>query len=179
MSAESTLNDNIQAGSTPIPAIGALTTLIDDDACAASGAYVSGGIIDVSGARKIVFYVDYNPAAASGRPAFLPLVSGAGAKPAAADDAWFEMSVWDGSVTAAALGGALPAGMDFTAAPDIGQCLQQRMLIVLKAAAAGTNEIRMKFTLNVDDARWLQLLYAEDGATGSPGTLTVSFALVV
>lgn len=162
-----------------MPACGDYEDLLTATACAASGEFTNTSAINVSDARYCVVFVDYDPAATAGRPAILPLVSNASTQPAAGDDAWFMMGTWDGTVTAQVLGGAVATGADYTAAPDVALALHRGLLVALEPADGATNELRVSFVLNVAAYKWLQFAYAEDGATGSPGTIAIKFALAV
>lgn len=143
----------------------------------ASGAYARSSIVPVQGARKITLFVEYDPAASSGYPMIVPLVSSAADAPAAGDDSWFQVPVSDGALTPGALSGTLPAGADYTLAQPQGVAIVYGLAVRLAAAAGATNEYRQAITIDVSPYRWLHFLVAEVGATGSPGDFAATYSL--
>ena len=173
----STLSDSLQNPSTPVPGISVVDTLFAPTACAGSGAQAfAGKIVNVAEARYITLLCDYDAAAAAGRPSIVPLISAESAQPLAGDDSWFIPGVWDGSITGGTLG-TIPAGADWTAAPDFGLALFRQLAIVLEPADGATNELRVAVPINVSWAKWFTVAYAEHGATGDPGTLGIKYVL--
>lgn len=146
-------------------------------ALASSGAWTRSSIVNVANARKIVLEIDYDAAAASGYPIILPLVSNADDQPAADADSWFQMSVWDGSITAGALTGTLATGSDFTLAANQGVCISHGLAVRLAASSGASDEHRIAIPLDVSAFKWFHFQAAEVGATGSPGTLAVLYSL--
>jgi hypothetical protein len=152
-------------------------TIFTSAALAASGAWTRSSIIEVSSARRVVLLIDYDPAAIGGYPAIVPLISNAGAQPAAGDDSWFQMPVWDGSITAGALSGTLPTGADYTLTQPQGVALTYGLAVRLSAAAAATDEYRQAIVLDVTPYRWFHFIAAEVGVTATPGTLSALYSL--
>jgi hypothetical protein len=163
--------------STPRAGQGAPTTIFTSAALAASGAWTRSDIVSVEGARRVVLEIDYDPAGTSGYPVIVPLVSNTVAAPAAGDDSWFQMPVWDGSVTAGALTGTLPTGADYTLSQPQGVAITYGLAVRLSAAAGATDEFRQALVLDVTPYRWFHFIVAEVGATGTPGTLSALYSL--
>jgi hypothetical protein len=173
------LAGEIKSKQSPLPEVAITAALRANAALSAAGAYVSAGVIDVRLARRVTLDCSYAAAAIGGRPGLIPLISKANAQPAAADDAWFRVMVWDGSVTSTALAGALPAGQDFTATPNWGAALHRGLLFLPEAATVATDKFRDAFTFDATNARWLQVLCAEHGVVGTPGSLAIDYSLAV
>lgn len=169
------------AMSSPIAAHSPATTLRAlATALAASGAFESAGIVDVEGARRLQLFLGYQSAGSGGTggyPSIIVLGSAADEQPAAADEAWYPLVVDDGTVTAGALAGALPAGSDFAAAPNWGVVLQQPLELTLPAATTNSEKIKGTLGLDVTALRWVQVLVAERGATAAPGALGVLYSV--
>lgn len=182
--ADSLTPDNKLAGdeahsASPRAAKGVKQTLLAATACAASGAYVNAGRINLDGARQIGIMIDYDTHASSttGRPAMYVMVSASEVAPAAGDDDWFILTVNDGSVTSTALGGAVPSGADYTATPNWGLVVQDKLLLTTRATTAGSDELRQAWTINVTPWRWMQIAYGEHGDTTNAGTLAIFYVL--
>lgn len=148
----------------------------------AAGLYKSAGIIDVEGARFLGLELGYESHAVAGTgglPSVIVMVSGASAQPAAADESWYPLVASDGSLTAAALLGALPANTDF-AINQFAKSVQYPLNLPLPAATANSQKVKGAATVNVTPWRWAQVLVAEAGSTlASPGKLGVKFTLGV
>lgn len=150
-------------------------------ACAASGAYTSAGVFDVSMFRGVAVYLTVNGVASevSARVGLFVGVSGVdqinGAKPTGTMDVWHAPSVIDGSVTATALGGALPGGQGFTATPSWGAQTNYGLLILHNALSAASDKLRIMYPLSTQFARWMQVFYAEHGDTAHPSQVAISY----
>jgi hypothetical protein len=173
------LAGEIKSKQSPLPEVSIIAALRANAVLAAAGAYVSAGIVDVRLARRVTLFCSYAAAAIGGRPGIIPLIAAANALPGAADDSWFPLAGWDGSITSGALAGALPAGQDFTATPNWGRLLHRAALYVPEPATVATDKLRTPFTFDVTNARWLQVLCAEDGVVGTPGSLAIDYSLAV
>lgn len=149
--------------------------LVASAALAASGATTSSAIVSVADARKITFFVKYTGGAAGGYPHILPLVSGSLTSPATTDDSWYALGSWDGSITADTDLAALPTNVDISP-QNMGEVKMQELLIRL-AGTASTDAQRIAITLDVTPFRWIFLVYAEKGVTGTPGTLAIDYTL--
>lgn len=146
-------------------------------AMAASSAYVSAGVVNVADARFLTVYAAYNAHASTttGRYSLLVLASPVVTEPAATDDVWYPICSTDGSITATALAGALPANMDFTATPSWGRMTVDRLDLAPRAVSANSDKRRDKFQpINVASDRWIQILYSEVGDTTNRGTIAIS-----
>lgn len=141
----------------------------------AAGATASTSIVSVEGARKVTLFVKYTGGAAGGYPHILPLVSCASTSPATTDDSWYALGISDGVVTADTDLAALPTNVDISP-QNFGEAKVQQTLIRL-AGTASTDPQRVAVTLDVTPYRWLFLVVAEKGVTGTPGTLAVDYVL--
>lgn len=163
---------------TPWAGKGSAVELVAVATLAASGAYTRSTIVDLTGARFLTLYVDFDAAAIANVLSMVPMFSAQLASPAAGDDEWFSPGVWDGTVTAGTLtASSVPSGGDYTISPDFGRILYRSLDIRTEPADATTDEIRVCFTLNVAPHRWFHLLYAEAGVVGTPGALRIKYAL--
>lgn len=148
----------------------------------ASGLYKSAGIIDVEGARVLgleLGYESHASAGSGGLPSVIILVSGAESAPAAADESWYPLLGSDGSLTAAALLGALPAGADFVGT-QFAKSVNYPLNVPLPAATANSQKVKGAVAISVTPWRWVQVLVAEAGSTlASPGKLGVKATLAV
>lgn len=154
---------------------GQAMALVASAALAAAGAATSSSIVSVADARKITLFVKYTGGATGGYPHILPLVSGSLASPAVTDDSWYALGSWDGSITADVDFVTLPTGVDISP-QNFGEVEMQELLIKT-AATASTDAQRIAITLDVTPFRWLFLVYAEKGVTGTPGTLAIDYTL--
>jgi hypothetical protein len=158
----------------------ASATLFTSAQLAASGAWTRGdSVIDVKKARELVMLIDYTAHASSttGYPQIVPMVACTSVAPAAGDATWFIPGIHDGTLTATALAGSLPAGADFTVNPPMGVALLYPMVIRLNAATALSARTQMAVRINVAPFKWFQMMAAENGDTTNRGTLAVSYAL--
>lgn len=172
---------------------GVLTTV----ACAAAGAYTKAGasvtsvseglptvagIVDVSQVRRIGIWLAVNGAASEVTAKVSLLVLGsacaqiASASPTGIMDTWYALQVTDGSVTSAALGGAMPASQVMTATPNWGTVAMFGANITSPALTAAADRWRGRYTVDVTDTRYLQILYAESGDTAHPSTVAISIS---
>lgn len=175
---------------------GALTTV----ACAASGAYtqagsavtaasstndgmkITAGVIDVSVQRRVGIWLAVNGAASESSAKVSVLVLGsavgtvASAPPTGIMDVWHALQVTDGSVTSAALGGAMVGSMVLTATPNWGTVAMFGANLTSPALTSANDRWRGRYTVDVTDCRWLQILYAESGDTAHPSTVAISIS---
>lgn len=169
---------------------GVLTTV----ACAASGAYtkagaavtesntmpITAGILDVTQFRRLTIWLAVNGAASevSAKVSLLVLVSGStqinGAVPTGIMDVWYAAQITDGSVTSAALGGAMPGSMVMTATPNWGTAAMYGANITSPALTNAADRWRGRYTVDVMDSAYCQILYAESGDTAHPSTIALS-----
>lgn len=168
---------NFISPATPRAAQSDAATIYTSAALAASGAWTRSSIVSVEGVRKITLLVDYDPGAVGGYPAIVPFGAGVVTEPAAGDDSWFQLSAWDGSLTAGALSGTLPTGADYTLAQPQGVAIEYGLAVRLSAATNAADEYRQAITLDVTPFRWFHFIAAEVGVTATPGTLAVSYVL--
>ena len=168
-----TFYNDFMGAATPVPAKGKKTQLVAaGTSCAASGAYTSSGIINVSRSRYVTLLVDMDAAAIGNVVSLVPLLAYVIDQPGATDDEWFCPTTWDGSVTAGTLtASSLPSGTDFTVSGDFARCLQRATDLRTEPADATTDELRVAIRIAVGEARWLQVLYAEAGVTGTPSSV--------
>lgn len=162
--------------STPRAGQGGTDTLFAAAALAASGAWTRSSVVSVEGVRKLTLLVDYDAGAIGGYPGIVCLGSCEIDEPAAGDDSWFQLSVWDGSVTAGALSGTLPTGADYTLAQPQGVAIAYPLAIRLTAATNATDEYRQAVTVDVTPFRWFHIIAAEVGVTATPGTLSALYS---
>lgn len=167
--------------SSPTEATAIYSTAGAERTLAASGAYErSDLIVRVEGQRVITLTIAYDAAGVGGYPVIIPLVSNAGTKPAAGDDAWSQMPINDGTWTNTVLSGALASGSDFTQNPGVGLTEVRGLALKPMAAAVGaTDEVRISVPLQVAGFRWFQFQIAEVGNTGAPGAALVTYSLTV
>lgn len=171
-------------------ATGVLTTV----ACAASGAYtkagaavtendtmpINAGVMDVRQFRRLTLWLAVNGAASevSAKVSLLVLLSASpqinGAVPTGIMDVWYPAQVTDGSVTSAALGGAMVGSMVLTATPNWGTVAMYGANITSPALTNAADRWRGRYTVDVTDATWCQVLYAESGDTTHPSTIALS-----
>jgi hypothetical protein len=168
---------------TPLPSKTTAAALLASAACAASGAYTRTGILDVKGARHLTLLVSVTGAGAGavgGVVSLIPLMSAESTEPAPGDDTWFGLGINDGSITGGTLTAAsLPSGTDFSVTPDFGRSLNRGLDIRTEPLDANTDTIRMRVKLDVSDAQWVQVLYAEAGVVATPVTVAIKYALSV
>jgi hypothetical protein len=173
-----------ESPSTPIASAGAWEPLFStvatglEKALAASGDWTSGDrVVDVSRARWLSLFVAYDAAAAAGYPHIIVMVSNAQDAPAVGDDSWFIPTVPDVSATDTTPDSAVPAGTDFTTDYLHGEINFKPLLIRTPAAIGASTETRSEIAINVSRYRWVQIMCAEKGVTGTPGSLLVRYAL--
>ena len=147
-------------------------------ACAAAGAFTAaqGGIIEVH-QRRLFLWISYTAAAVGGRLSLLPLFACTPTVPHPTADEWFLPSYFDGIPTYAALAGALPAGTDFIATQAFARCDHAPVQLATRASLANNDQIREVISLDVSAARYVQILYAESGVVGTPGSALVRYSL--
>jgi hypothetical protein len=165
--------------STPIAGQGGVASIFASAALAASGAWSRSSIVSVADARKLTLFVDYDPGAIGGYPGLILLGSCNVTEPASDADSWFQLSMFDGSVTSAVGSGALATGSDFTIAQPEGFAIAYPLIVRLTAATNAADEYRQAITLDVTPFRWVHFQAAEIGVTATPGTLAVTYSLSV
>lgn len=150
----------------------------------ASGAWTQSEVVAVQPLRRLVVEVSYNAneSTTTGYPQIIVALSsqanagvvGAPA-PAVGDDVWFVPGITDGSVTAGALtAGTIGSGSDYTVTASWGAVDYRMMVINAKAALANSDKIRMRFSVDVTDAKWFMLQAREIGDTTNRGILNLS-----
>jgi len=153
------------------------TTLVADATLAATGAFTASTIINVTQFRRLSLGIRYTPGAAGGFPQILPLGSRNQLQPATTDDNWYGMGVQDGSVAPTLMTGAFPTNVDVTIEPEWGSQTWRQWCIRTEAGNATTDRIRMTVDIDITGLRWLYFLYAEEGVTGTPGSLGLRYSL--
>lgn len=163
----------------PMAAQGTAESIFASAALATSGAWTRSDIVNVERFRTITLFVDYDPDASStaAYPAIVGLVSNSQEEPAAGDDEWYQIPVWDGSLTAGTLAGTLPTGADYTIAQDQGVALVYGLAIRLAASSAASNEYRQAIVIDVAPYKYFHFIVAEVGDTTNPGTFSALFSL--
>lgn len=157
-------------------------SLLTETTHAASGAYSATSVLKVTGYRTITLLLNIDAAAAGGFPSIVPRGAAVhtGAQdtpPAFGDDVWYCFGVTDG-VPVATLGtGTRATGVDYTNSPEFGRMKFRPLEIVSEAHDGATDEIRMAVSLDISWCRWFSIEYAEDGATGTPGAITIDYVL--
>lgn len=150
---------------------------------AASGAYTNLAILDVQSARKLALLLSYTSHAASGTGGQFSViveVSCADAQPAATDESWYPLAVWDGSVTSGALtASSLPAGTDYSTTTPASRAVHRKADIRNEPAAGNSAIDKIAVCLDVTGYRWAQVKVAECGVVANQGTLGVRAALSV
>lgn len=166
---------------TPAAANGELNSWVASAALAASGAFTASSIISVDQARRLTLWVSYtmNASATAGYPQILVAQTAQETLPLTTDDVWYHSQVNDGSVSATLLTGSMPSSVDATIAPEWGSLTLRPVVYRLEGGDASTDKIRLKIPVDVQDARWCFLLYAEEGDSTNPGTFAASYSLSV
>lgn len=150
----------------------------------ASGAWTQSEVRSVLPARRLVVEVAYNAHASTtaGYPQIIVMLSSVAASgvdgspfPAIGDDVWFIPGVTDGVVTSAALtAGAIGAGSDYTVTAEWGAVDYHEMVVNCKKALANSDKIRMRFSVDVTDAKFFALQAREIGDTTNRGILNLA-----
>lgn len=152
-------------------------TWVADAALAAAGAFTASSIVDVSLYRRLGLKIRYAPGAAGGYPQFFLLFATTASAPAIGDDDWYVAQINDGSVTATLLTGNFPAGVDVTIAPEWGSQTLRQLVMRLEAGDATTDRLRLHIDIDIAAVKYMALLYAEEGVTGTPGTFGARYSL--
>jgi hypothetical protein len=166
--------------STPVAGKGVSTALVASATMSASGAWSRSSIVNLGTARKITFELTYTTDGTGGTDGYVeivPMVAATREQPAANDATWFTMGYTDGTYTEGTLSGTLPSGTDFSAAPNFAKVKFEGLCIRTDPADADTDVVQIKVSLDVSDARWIQLMYHEAGDTANPGALAISYVL--
>jgi hypothetical protein len=150
-------------------------------ALAAANAWVSSGVISLdSGAwRRLRLLLDLDAGAAGSVCGLMVLGCCTEVAPVAGDDDWFMLGTSDGTWASAAILGALPAGSDFTATPNLYTTTVRGSVMLSPAASAAADEIRMMFpALDITGIRHFQVLYSQQDA-GAQATIGLWYSLSV
>ena len=141
------------APNNPGTAGGIFVPLMASTACAASNAWVSSGVIDVTDARYLRVAISVAGAAVGNIVSVMPLFAWTTERPVAASaatDNWFTVPV---------------------------SVVRNRPLVLQTMPTAGaTEDQRISWLLNVADVRWVQFLYAQaDG--GVVPSVAIAYAV--
>lgn len=150
---------------------GVLNTLMTSTACAASNAWTSAGVIDVTDARYLRIVVSVAGAAVGNIVGVMPLFSWKNERPVAASaatDDWYNVPVSDGTVTNAALPGAYPANTKFENTQTVGVVRNSPLVLQTEPTLASSEDQRISWLLNVADVRWVQFLYQQSDSGTAP-----------
>lgn len=151
---------------------GTIVEAIPMTACAASNAWVSAGVFDVSDARVIRILVKINAAAVGNIVSVIPKFAFTNERPVAASastDDWYNVPVSDGTVTSAAFPGAYPANTKITNTQLYGSVTNYPIGLRSPPAQSSSERIRMATgVLNVTDARWIQFEYQQTDSGTAP-----------
>lgn len=145
-----------------------------DDAILTS-AFVSTSIVDVRGWRRLNLTIRYQPGAVGGYPQILPFIAKTAAAPPLNSDDWSDMTVNDGTFTAAVLTPAMPAGTIITTSPAWGPIINYQLVLQTTPALILGERIRQDVPLVIDGVKWMRFLCAERGVAGTPGTLGLRY----
>ena len=149
-------------------------------ACAAAGAYTASSEIVLGEARRLTLWIGVDPAAVGNIISLIPILAGEpmNAVVGAVDNVWFPAGVWDGTVTPGQLtAGSLPAGQDFTVAPNFARALHRQLDIRTEPAINATDLQLLTVHLDVSYATKARILYAEAGVVGTPASIWLSYSL--
>ena len=163
--------------SIPAPILTDEETLVTDAALAAAGAFTASPIIDVRKWRRLNLSVRYNVGAAGGYPHIVAVRAKTATEPLTTADDWYAFSVNNGQPASTVITGAFPTNTDMTIQPGWGELTSYPMLLRLNTGVANTDKIRKDIELDVTSAKWVYILYAEKGVTGTPGTLGLRYNL--
>lgn len=142
--------------SVPIPMkLSDVATLRADAILTATG--VASGPIDVSSWRQITLLINYDPAATTDNAQILPLGAVAVAQPLTTDDVWYGFNEYDGSNTAATMGGTVLSGADFTITPGAAIVKVNPLMIRFQTITNAADEIRIAVPIRVDWCNWFQV----------------------
>lgn len=177
--AEAELRRANTRSATPRVANDAQNAWVETAVLAASGAFTASSIIPCRDARTIHLWVKYQAGVIEGYPQIILMVSGAEVAPALTDDEWYAPQVNDGAVVATELTGAMPASHDATLVPEWGSVTARPLVLRLENGAAATDRIRTVISLPIEPAHHAFLLYAEEGASGTPGTIDIDYSLSI
>ncbi len=146
----------------------------------ANGWGVGPGLLNVARYRRVAVSLKYTTVAVNdadlGAPAVMPLLSEQLAQPAATDDTWEPVEWVDEAASATAVPGAIPpVGLTGSPVPWRFQVLRPVVWTTeLIAVAAGPVQTvwKIRKSLDVTDARWLQIMSREQG-TDYRGVLVI------
>lgn len=161
--------------SVPIPMkLGDVATLRADAILTATG--VASGPIDVSAYRQITLLLNMDPAATTNNPQILPLGAVAQSLPLTTDDVWYGFNEYDGSNTAATMGGTVLSGADFTITPGAAIIKVNPLMIRFQTITNAADEFRIAVPIRVDWCNWFQI-HCWDVGTGTLANLEVKYTL--
>ena len=167
------------APNNPGTAGGIFVPLMASTACAASNAWVSSGVIDVTDARYLRVAISVAGAAVGNIVSVMPLFAWTTERPVAASaatDNWFTVPVSDGTVADTTFSGALPANTKFDNTQTFGVVRNRPLVLQTMPTAGATEDQRISWLLNVADVRWVQFLYAQaDG--GVVPSVAIAYAV--
>jgi hypothetical protein len=144
----------------PTPATGEAVELLASTALTTDPSTASA-IVSVADARRIMLWIRADVGAAGAYAQIIPLLSAKKAAPALGDDQWFAPAVIDSTPTDTLLTGTLPAGADYTIAPEWRVLKAGPMVIRTIDGDAGTDKVRMVVSLDVTGALWLYVACEE------------------
>jgi hypothetical protein len=173
---------------TPVPSVGEREALLTAAGVAfsgaagttvlpASGAWTQSAIHAVPDLRRLTIEASYNAHASTttGYAEIIVMLCSQVALPAIGDDVWFVPGVTDGAVTAGALAaGTIGSGSDYTVTASWGKAVYRPLVIQVGAALANSDKIRMRFDVDVTDARWFALQAREAGDSTNRGILNLA-----
>lgn len=131
-------------------------------------------------ARYITLYIKVTAATAANEVRLIPFVNGDTVSPASGDDEWYPMGVSDvvaSSSAVIAAAQALPTGADWSLDPAWALVNYQGLIIGTRPVVNATDKIRMKIKLDVGDARWIQIVYADVLAAGTKASIAIDYVL--
>ncbi len=164
--------------SAPIAAAGPQVELVPATVLTTDTNDAISPIVNVQQAGRITLWIAYDAGGGvGGYPQIVPMISGALAAPAVADDRWYGLGVSDTAPTDANLAGiTLPAGAAYTLGPEWRE-EKEGPLVLRTFGADGAEAIRVAVPIDVRHARWLYLAAAEVGDPANPGTLQIDWSI--
>lgn len=161
--------------SVPIPMKSSdVSTLRADAILTATG--VASGPIDVSAWRQITLLINLDPAATTNTPQILPLGAVVQTQPLTTDDVWYGFNEYDGSNTAATMGGTALPGADFTITPGAATIKVNPLMIRFQTITSAADEIRIAVPIRVDWCNWFQA-HCWDVGSGTLANLEIKYTL--
>lgn len=136
----------------------------------------------VADARRLMLYVkiDGGGGVSAQDVRIVPLLSASDTEPAAGDDSWYAPAVYDGTVTAEALGGGtVPTGADWSKSPEWGKVVARPLTLAGEPLDNATDKVRVVYTVDVTGAKWFQIAYADVSAAATKATITIDYVLAI